>query len=313
MLRSPRVVPLLAMLMLPPSAAGAAELETIELEVGPWVFQARAAGPADGELVLLLHGFPQTSYSWRHQLNALAGAGYRAVAPDLRGYSPGARPAEVDEYAMPKLVGDVIGLADALGRDSFHLVGHDWGGAIAWITATGFPQRVRTLTVLSTPHFAAFGAALADPESEQSKRSSYFERFGAEGAEEEFLADDSAMLRFLLRDSGLEDADLQVYLDALSTREAMRAALNYYTALNRSRLLSGPGTAGSPPPIQVPTLYVWSTGDPAFSRAAAEASAAHVAGPYRFEILEGVSHWVPEQAAERVNQLLLEHLKQADR
>ncbi len=307
----PRVVPVFALLLLPTLPVRAAEAERIELEVGPWVFQARAAGPADGELVLLLHGFPQTSYSYRHQLEALAEAGYRAVAPDLRGYSPGARPAEVSEYAMPKLVGDVIGFADALGRESFHLVGHDWGGAIAWITATGFPERVRTLTVLSTPHFAAFGAALADPESEQTKRSAYFEAFGAEGAEERFLADEAAMLRFLFRDSGLEAADVQVYLDALSTPEAMRAALNYYTALNQSRALPGPGSA-APPPIRVPTLYVWSTGDPAFSRATAESSAAHVSGPYRFEVLEGISHWVPEQAADRVNQLLLEHLSRTD-
>lgn len=141
-------------------------LERITIPVGDLVFDALATGPAAGELVMLLHGFPQTGYAYSSQLAALGSAGYRAVAPDQRGYSPGARPAAAEAYAMSNLVSDVIGMADALGREEFHLVGHDWGGAVAWVTATRFPRRVRTLTVLSTPHFAAFGAELADPESD---------------------------------------------------------------------------------------------------------------------------------------------------
>ena len=107
-------------------------MESIELAVGDLVFDARATGPADGALALLLHGFPQTSFAWRHQLEVLAAAGYRAVAPDQSGYSPRARPAEVEEYRSDRLVGDVLGMADVLGVDRFHLVGHDWGGAVAW-------------------------------------------------------------------------------------------------------------------------------------------------------------------------------------
>src|SRR5438093_5183763 len=110
-------------------------METLELVVGPYRYAARAAGPADGELVLLLHGFPETSYEWRAQLDSLAAAGYRAVAPDQRGYTPGARPVELAEYAVDRLVDDVFGFADTLGAERFHLVGHDWGGFVAWYTA----------------------------------------------------------------------------------------------------------------------------------------------------------------------------------
>ena len=129
----------------------------VELAVGDLVFDARAEGPADGELVLLLHGFPQTSLSWRHQLGALAAAGYRAVAPDQRGYSPGARPADVAEYRIERLVGDVLGFADALGVERFHLVGHDWGGAVAWQVAGRHPERLRTVTSLSRKNGSASG------------------------------------------------------------------------------------------------------------------------------------------------------------
>jgi pimeloyl-ACP methyl ester carboxylesterase len=117
-------------------------LNRIQIPVGEDVFDASVAGPEDGEVVLLLHGFPQTSWSWRHQLQALGDAGYRAVAPDQRGYSPGARPEEVERYAIPALVGDVIAIADELGAHRFHLVGHDWGAAVAWQVAGRHPDRL---------------------------------------------------------------------------------------------------------------------------------------------------------------------------
>lgn len=291
------------------------DFEKIQLNVGGLVFDGLAAGPDDGDLVLLLHGFPQTSYSWRHQIGALAEAGYRAVAPNQRGYSPGARPGEVQDYALALVVQDVFGFADALGRRRFHLVGHDWGGAAAWLAATRHPERVLSLTVLATPHFAAFGAALADPDSEQAKRSSYFDMFAAPGAEEIFLANDAAFFRGLFQGAGLGDEEIQVYVDALGDPEAMRAALNWYTALVRSR--SQPSAGGSTPPpgapppspIQVPTLYIFGADDPAFSLETAEASGRFVEAPYRFVVLEHIGHWIPEQAADEVNALLLNQLE----
>src|SRR6478672_12526902 len=134
--------------------------DRIEIPVGDLVFDATLAGPTDGPLVILLHGFPETSHCWRNQIAALTAAGYRVLAPDQRGYSPRARPEEVGVYDGPHLRADVIAFADHLGAERFHLVGHDWGGAVAWQVAGRHADRLRTLTVLSTPHPGAFRAAL---------------------------------------------------------------------------------------------------------------------------------------------------------
>jgi pimeloyl-ACP methyl ester carboxylesterase len=271
----------------------------VELAVGDLVFEARADGPADGELVLLLHGFPQTSLSWRNQLDALAAAGYRAVAPDQRGYSPGARPADVAEYRFERLVGDVLGFADALGVERFHLVGHDWGGAVAWQVAGRHPERLRTVTSVSTPHPGAFRRSIQD--GEQRDKSSYILFFRSPEAEPFFLDNDAAGLRALYTASGLSDDAVEEYVRVLTQPGAMTSALNWYRAADLG-LVEGLG------PITTPTMYVWSTFDPALGRDAAEATAAQVEGPYRFEVLEGVSHWIPEEAPDALNALLLEHL-----
>ncbi len=275
---------------------------TSDIPVGPYTFDARVAGPGDGEPVLLLHGFPQTSLAWAAQLDALGGAGYRAVAFDQRGYSPRARPTERDAYRTPSLVGDVLGVADALGMERFHLVGHDWGGAVAWQVAGRHADRVRTLSVVSTPHPAAMGLALAGSlGGDQAQRSAYFEVFRQPGSEVQFLANDAQVLRMLFGTSGMPDGRGEPYIAALGTPEALGAALNWYRAADLS-LVEGLG------PIVAPTMYVWSTEDPALGREAAEATAQFVEGPYRFEVLEGVSHWVSEQAPDRLNALLLDHL-----
>jgi pimeloyl-ACP methyl ester carboxylesterase len=271
----------------------------MELVVGDLVFEARADGPADGELVLLLHGFPQTSFSWRNQLVALAAAGYRAVAPDQRGYSTGARPADVGEYRVERLVGDVLGFADALGVERFHLVGHDWGGAVAWQVAGRHPERLLTLTSLSTPHPAAFRRSIQD--GEQRDKSSYMLFFRSPEAEPFFLDNEAAGLRALYTASGLADDAVEEYVRVLTQPGAMAGALNWYRAAD-------PGIVEGLGPITTPTMYVWSTDDPALGRDAAEATAAHVEGPYRFEVLEGVSHWIAEEAPDALNTLLLEHL-----
>jgi pimeloyl-ACP methyl ester carboxylesterase len=270
-----------------------------ELAVGGLVFDARAAGPADGELVLLLHGFPQTSLAWRQQLEALGDAGYRAVAPDQRGYSPGARPVDVGEYRAERLVGDVLGFADALGAPTFHLVGHDWGGAVAWQVAGRHPERLRTLTSVSTPHPAAFRRSIEG--GEQRERSGYMLFFRTPDAEPFFLDNDAAVLRSLYSASALPEDAAAEYIRVLTEPGALTGALNWYRAADIG-LVDGLG------PITTPTLYVWSTNDPALGRDAAEATAGHVDGPYRFEVLDGVSHWIPEEAPDALNALLLEHL-----
>jgi pimeloyl-ACP methyl ester carboxylesterase len=273
-----------------------------DAELGPLVFDVVVAGPADGPAVILLHGFPETSHAWRYQVPVLVEAGYRVIAPDQRGYSPGARPSAVAAYRSDRLVADVVALADALHVDRFHLVGHDWGGAVAWQVAGHHPDRLLTLTVLSTPHPAAFGVALAgDDGGDQAERSSYMDLFRAEGTEDGMLANDAVGLRLVYLGSGMTEAEAAPYLEAMSSTEALGAALNWYRGADIT-LVEGLG------PIVTPTLYVWSTNDIALGREAAEATARFVEGPYRFEVLEGVDHWVAEHGADEVNRLLLEHL-----
>ena len=273
-----------------------------EIAVGPHSFDALADGPEDAELVLLLHGFPQTSASWRDQITALAAAGYRAVAPDQRGYSPRARPTELAAYAMPELVGDVIGFADALGAEQFHLVGHDWGGAVAWQVAGHHPDRLHTLAVVSTPHPEAMRRAYSgDLGGDQAERSGYMTFFRQVDAQDRMLENDAAVFRLLFAGSGMPEGREGPYLEALGTPQALGAALNWYRAAS---VADAEGLG----PITTPTLYVWSTEDVALGTEAAEATAHYVEGPYHFAVIEGVSHWIAEQAPDRLNQLLLDHI-----
>jgi pimeloyl-ACP methyl ester carboxylesterase len=275
-----------------------------EVVAGGWTFTVRTAGPEDGWPVILLHGFPQTSRCYTRQLAALGQAGYRAVAPDQRGYSPGARPTTVDAYRVAELAADVGALADSLGFDTFDLVGHDWGGLVAWVVAGRLPQRVRSLTSVSTPHPRALAGALSGGDPDQAQRSSYLKLLRQPDVPEELLlgADGSGEgLRALYADSGIDEGAVDEYVNVLSRPGALTAALNWYRANDlRANTDSDP--------ITVPTLYVWSTEDIALGRLAAEATADYVSGPYRFEVLEGVNHWIPDVAADRLNPLLLDHL-----
>jgi pimeloyl-ACP methyl ester carboxylesterase len=269
--------------------------EELELVVGDLRFRAMAEGPEDGELVLLLHGFPQSWWEWRHQMAALAAAGLRAVAPDQRGYSPGARPEGVEAYHVDRLVEDVLGMADALGAARFHLVGHDWGAIVAWHVAVAAPERLESLTIVSVPHPAAFARALADRSSEQAGKSSYIIGFQEPGAGDGMVADDGAGLRFAFQASGLDD-DVDEHVRVLTQPGAIEAALNWYRAFD----FHGGGLAD----VEVPTLFVWSTDDIAIAEEGAAWTADHVTGPYRYEVFDGVSHWVPEVAADRLSDLL---------
>ncbi len=274
-------------------------MEVLHLEVGPYRFRALADGPVDGELVLLLHGFPETSYLWRHQLATLGAAGYRAVAPDQRGYTPGARPDDVAEYHVDHLVADVLGVADALGAERFHLVGHDWGGFIAWYTGGRHGDRLRTLTVVSTPHPTPFAGAMKSGSSDQRERSGYMQWFRSADAEAAFLADDAALLDAIYAEHPPDAAAEYRRVFTADGGAALTGGLNWYRANNFRAAIGA---------ITVPTLYVWSTADVALGREAAEGTAAEVAGPYRFEVLDDVSHWIPEVAPDALDALLLEHL-----
>jgi pimeloyl-ACP methyl ester carboxylesterase len=271
------------------------------------VFEALAAGPDGGRPVVLLHGFPQTAWSWHHQLEALAARGMRALAFDQRGYSPGARPSEVSSYRVDALVGDVMAVADTLGLERFDLVGHDWGAIVAWASAGLHPERIRSLAAVSVPHPAAFAEALGGRDPDQAGRSSYIEVFRRPGqvAERILLGPDGKGegLRAMFAASGMppDQPEIEVFVTAMTEPGALTAALNWYRAAERSM-----GSALGP--VEVPTLFVWSTEDVAIGRAAAEACAQWVSGQYRFEVLGGVSHWIPETAPQALNRLLVEHL-----
>jgi pimeloyl-ACP methyl ester carboxylesterase len=267
-------------------------------------FSVRSAGPADGRPVLLLHGFPQNSWCWRSQLDVLGDAGYRAVAPDQRGYSPGARPVEVADYAAANLVADVVALADALDMETFDLVGHDWGGMVSWLTAARHPDRVRSLSVVSTPHPLALRLALFSEDPEQANRTGFTDAYRQLEVPETLLLgpDGSGTgLRTLLASSGLAAEAVDAYVKPLTQPGALTAALNWFRAMTGDEVAHLPA-------VTVPTLYVWSTGDAALGRTAAEATAVYVSGPYTYVVLEGVSHWIPESAPDQLSEPLMAHL-----
>jgi pimeloyl-ACP methyl ester carboxylesterase len=267
------------------------------LEVRGLSFPYLASGPPDGRGVLLLHGFPQFSLEWAAQLKALGEAGYRAVAPDQRGYAPGNQPAEVSAYAMDELVADTLGMLDALGWERADLVGHDWGASVAWHVAGRHPERVRSLTAVSTPHPRAFTAAI-DSGGDQIEKSMYFATFREPGTgEDSLLAGDGSALREVL--AGLPE--MERYVERMKDRRTLTSALNWYRAMRRR---DGEKTGA----VRVPTLYVWGDSDPAFAREAAEGAAQYVEAPYTFVPLTGAGHWIPETRAEELNRLLVTHL-----
>jgi pimeloyl-ACP methyl ester carboxylesterase len=274
-------------------------VESLRLPVADgMVLDAVADGPSDGPVVLLLHGFPQSSHAWRQVVPPLAAAGYRTVAPDLRGYSPDARPTDVAAYAMAPLVADAVAVVRQLSDGPVHVVGHDWGAAVAWHLAGRHPELVRSLTAVSVPHPHAFLEALLSDE-DQRQRSQYMRDWKDPATEQRMLSGDLARVL-----GGLPGVDGEHYVRRLSEPGALTAALNYYRAQSR-RDLDGLG------PVTAPTLHVWSDGDEALGRYGAERTGAHVAGPYRFVELSGVSHWIPEQAPDRLVPPLLEHLASA--
>jgi len=285
-----------------PAAAPDDEIVMTQIEVGDFTFDVRTAGPEDGEAAILLHGFPQTSYEWRHQIQGLAAAGFRVAAPDQRGYSPGARPPDIADYALPLLVQDVLDLADAVGVGRFHIVGHDWGAVVAWGIAVAAPDRVITANPVSVPHPDAFARVLNDPASCQPEASSYFDVFVQPDSEDAFLANDNALLRGIY--DGIEGEAVNEYVRVLGSKPALGAALNWYRANIGDRNLQGPALG----PVEVPTMFTWSDGDTALCIDGALLTEEYVTGPYRFEVLEGVNHWIPDLAAEAMTTRLLEHL-----
>ncbi len=270
-----------------------------------FTFTADVAGPTGGPLVLLLHGFPESRYSWRAALPALAAAGYRAVAPDQRGYSPGARPepADLSNYAFDRLVNDAIEIAAAAGYEGkrFHLVGHDWGGQVSWGVASAHPDRLASLTILSRPHPASFRRALAKEDGDQKHRSRHHRAFLDPETGKLLLADNARRLRDGLFGQGVPPTALEEHLSVLGSVEALEAALAWYRA--------NKGLAADVGTIEVPTLYIWGDADATVGPDAAHGTAEFVSGAFAMEVLSGVGHFVMDQAATSAIELILSHIQ----
>jgi pimeloyl-ACP methyl ester carboxylesterase len=253
----------------------------------------------EGPLVVLLHGFPEFWWSWRHQIPALVQAGYRVVAPDQRGYAQSDKPRSWRDYRIERLAADVAGLIAALGEERAFVVGHDWGAAVAWILAATAPERVERLVAIAVGH----PNAARQRTVEDREKAWYMLLFQFEGIAEELLArDDWAFLRAWLR----EDGDVERYVADLSRPGALTAGLNWYRAnLHPARELEPRPPI---PRVAVPTLGLWSSGDNYLNEAPMLRSAEQVTGPWRYERVEDASHWMQLDQPERVNALLLEFL-----
>ena len=267
-------------------------------------FDCSVAGSPDGAPVLLLHGFGVSRHFWDRQVPALADASYFAIAPNQRGYSPGARPdpKDLDAYHIDRFVGDALDIVAAAGHGArrFHLVGHDWGGSLSWIIAARHPERLRSLSVLSRPHPASFLRALALPDGEQKQRSGHHTAFLEPDAVPKLLANNCEWLHSRHMRQGMPKAATAAHMSVLGNEAALEAALAWYRS-------SGPRQPLGP--IKVPTLYIWGDADDTVGRVAAEGTGDFIDAPYHFEVLAGVGHYAADQVPDKVNALLLAHLR----
>ena len=250
-----------------------------------------------GTPVVLLHGWPDSAYLWRNQIPALVENGFRAVAPDLRGFGRSDKPQQVEAYALPNAVADVVGIIDALEIASAHLVGHDWGAAVAWITAALHPDRVDKLVAISVPNPSA-------PRSMRQNEMAWYQLLFQfeEVAEAIIQHDDWAWLRAFTRGDG----DLDRYIEDLAQPGALTASLNWYRANFRPRM---PAPPPERPPVKASTMGIWSTRDYYLDGERMRMSDQFVDGAWRYEEMEGVSHWIPVEAPDRLNELLLDWLR----
>ena len=272
-------------------------------------FRTLVEGPPDGELFILLHGFPDGAELWSRQLPVLAKAGYLAVAPDLRGYGMTDAPEGVDQYSVDHLVKDTRALIEAFDRSEAHVAGHDWGAIAAWYFAGTHPAMTKSLSVLSVGHPAALATASRE-DADQQERSRYVALFLMEGKAEEVLSAEGyrrlrATHRFAPNPDAFPQALTESFTRSISRPGRLTAALNYY----RANLAGGHGAwerLQRMGPIEAPAQLMWGDQDPALGRTAVEATAAHLKGPYRLVIEEGAGHWLQFDRPDEVGHFLSE-------
>ncbi len=271
-------------------------MNRIQIKARGFTFDALSDGPEEGPLLILLHGLPRSSWEWHHQIPKLAEAGFRTVAPDMRGYSPRARPEEKRAYVVTEFVQDTLAIANELGwaERPVHLMGTSIGAMIAWTLAAKYPKRVTTLACINQPHPGAVIEVMATQASDKQREGyRYFSKYREEGKELEIFE------TILEKYKGFLPAEeIDPYSELLNSEEALRAVFHWY------RVLSIP----APKPVVMPTLYIWPKNIENVKRETAEAVAHHVKGPYRFEILDEALNFSLQMEPEKITRLLLEHL-----
>ena len=256
-------------------------------------------GPENGTPVLMLHGFPDTGRLWSKQVEPLTEAGFRLIVPDLRGYGRSDKPAEVDAYNLLLVAADQNAVLDQVGIEKAHVVGHDWGAAVAWGVASFAPERVDKLVALSVGHPLAFASA----GFEQLEKSWYMLLFQFEGIAERWLSDNGwANFREWSR-----HPDADAVIAELEQNGSLTPGLNYYRSTVHPRTLIEPPL--QLPKVTVPTMGVWSTGDIALTERQMTGSSEFVAAPWRYERVEGAGHWMQWEAPDALNALLLDFLR----
>lgn len=270
------------------------------------------ADVGDGEPVILLHGFPELAYSWRHQLLALAEAGFRAIAPDQRGYGGSSKPPDIEAYGLGHLAGDILALADALGLGTFHLVGHDWGSIVGWTVAVTEPERLRSMTSLNVPYrgWCTGFPNLSVIDEQLRQRFSYVLRYQEPGEEEtRFAADPELWLRTIYQaiaaDTGfLTDDEFEVFLSAFS-EHGVTGPLNWYRNIDAN---SDHFAHLADAPIDVPTLVITADFDPILPPGLVEGMERWVPD-LTVSPVEGSGHWTQQEQPDQVNAALIGFLQ----
>jgi pimeloyl-ACP methyl ester carboxylesterase len=281
-------------------------LETLSFKNGDVSLHAVAAGPHDGPVVVLLHGFPEFWYGWRHQIEPLAAAGFRAIVPDQRGYNLSSKPSGVAAYALTELVSDVIAIADQLGQDRIFLAGHDWGAAVGWSTALLHPQRIAKLVVLNVPHPSVMRKFLST-RPRQLLRSWYMFFFQLPWLPEAvFSAFDfrlgSRALLHSSRPATFSAEDLARYRTAWSQPGALTAMINWYRAAFRTRVKFQDKT------VHVPTRILWGERDDFLLADMARESLAYCTNA-ELVAFANATHWLQHEEPARVSELLIEFFR----
>ena len=273
------------------------------IETDEYIFDVLTLGNDKDPPVILLHGFPETAHMWMDLQSFLAESGFYVIAPNQRGYSPGARPRRVNEYKIEKLMGDILAIADSLNLDTFHLIGHDWSSAVGWGLASEYPERIISWTALSVPHPGAFALAIKNDEL-QHKASSYMRLFQWPLIPEIFLkSKEYKNLIEIWEETSNEKIEL--YLSVLSESGAIRGAVNWYRA-NYKDLIRGNMEF---PKVSVPTLFIWGRDDPAILESGAMLNKNYVNGFYSEKFLNA-GHWLIDESFDDIARLILNHITQ---